>query len=106
MNDVKQILVITLSNIGDVVLTLPVIGALKENFKEALIDVVVGTRAKEVLEADPRIDRMYVYDKSLSFIGKFKFLLGLRKKSTTLSSTCVTASCLFFCVPDFPVNRP
>ncbi|MDP2942395.1 MAG: glycosyltransferase family 9 protein [Candidatus Omnitrophota bacterium] len=80
MNDVKQILVITLSNIGDVVLTLPVIGALKENFREALIDVVVGTRAKEVLEADPRIDRMYVYDKSLSFIGKFKFLLGLRKK--------------------------
>jgi ADP-heptose:LPS heptosyltransferase len=79
MNDVKRILVITLSNIGDVVLTLPVLGALKENFREALIDVVVGTRAKEIFEVDPRIDKMYVYDKSLSMFGKLKFLLDLRK---------------------------
>ena len=80
MNDIKQILVITLSNIGDAVLTLPVIGALKENFKEAQIDVVVGPRAKEIFEVDPRIDKMYVYDKSLSLLGKLKFLLELRKK--------------------------
>lgn len=80
MNDIKQILIITLSNIGDVVLTLPVIGALKENFRQARIDVVVGTRAKEIFEVDPRIDKMYIYDKSLSLIGKFKFLLDLRKQ--------------------------
>lgn len=80
MNNIKQILVITLSNIGDVVLTLPVIGALRENFKDARIEVVVGPRAKEIFEADPRIDKMYVYDKSLSLLGKFKFLLSLKEK--------------------------
>lgn len=84
MNDVKQILVVTLSNIGDAVLTLPVIGALRENFKEAQIDVAVGPRAKEIFEADPRIDKMYVYDKSLSLLGKFKFLLSLKKKKYNL----------------------
>lgn len=80
MNDIKQILVVSLSNIGDAVLTLPVIGALRENFKEARIDVVVGPRAKEIFEADPRIDKMYVYDKALSLPGKFKFLLDLNRK--------------------------
>lgn len=79
MDNIHTILVITLSNIGDVVLTLPVIGALKKNFSQALIDVVVGARAMEVFEVDPRINRMYIYDKSLPLPGKIKFLLNLRK---------------------------
>jgi ADP-heptose:LPS heptosyltransferase len=79
MNNINRILVITLSNIGDVVLTLPVIGALNENFRQARIDVVVGNRAKEVFEVDPRIEKTYVYDKSLSLPGKIKFLFNLRK---------------------------
>ncbi len=78
MKDVKRILVITLSNIGDVILTLPVIGALRQNFKYASIDVVVGPRAKEVFEADPRISKMYVYDKASSLTQKLKLLLLLR----------------------------
>lgn len=80
MKEIKRILVITLSNIGDVALGLPVIGVLKNNFKEAHIAVVVGPRAKEVFEVDPRIDRMFVYDKAMSFWGKIKFLFDLRKE--------------------------
>ncbi len=79
MEDVKKILVVTLSNIGDVVLTLPVIGALRENFKDATIDVVAGPRATELFEADPRIGKLYVYDKSSTLASKIMLLARLRR---------------------------
>ncbi len=85
MKDIKRILVITLSNIGDVVLTLPVIGALKQNFKSAAIDVVVGPRAKEAFEVDPRIEKMYVYDKSVSLVQKLQFIQSLRRNRYDLT---------------------
>ena len=78
MENVNKILVVTLSNIGDVVLTLPVIGALREDFKDAEIDVVVGPRAKEIFETDPRIGKMYIYDKSSSLVSKARLLARLR----------------------------
>jgi ADP-heptose:LPS heptosyltransferase len=80
MKNVNKILVVTLSNIGDAVLTLPVIGALRDDFKGASIDVVAGPRAKEIFESDPRINRVCVYDKAATVISKIGFLLGLRKE--------------------------
>lgn len=80
MEGVKKILVVTLSNIGDVVLTLPVIGALRHNFRDAEVDVVVGPRAKEIFEADPRINSMYIYDKRSSLVSKAILLSRLRRK--------------------------
>lgn len=85
MNDIKRILVITLSNIGDVMLTLPVIGALQQNFKYASIDVVVGPRAKEAFEVDPRINKMYVYDKTTSLMQKVKLILRLKRNKYDLA---------------------
>ncbi len=110
MNNINRILVITLSNIGDVVLTLPVIGALKENFSQARIDVVVGARAREVFEADPRINKMYVYDKSLPLSGKIKFLLNLRKGKYDLVVDLRNSLFSFLLRPRFsskpPLNLP
>lgn len=79
MEGIKKILVVTLSNIGDVILTLPVIGALHDNFNEAAIDVVTGPRAREIFEKDPRIGRAYIYDKAVSLASKIRFLLELRR---------------------------
>ena len=39
---VRKILVVTLSNLGDVVLTLPVFRALKKAFPAAVLDAVAG----------------------------------------------------------------
>ncbi len=61
--EIKKILVITLSNIGDVILTTPVLEALKENFPQGLLDVLVGPRGKEVLEKDSGIRKLIIYDK-------------------------------------------
>lgn len=85
MKDVKRISVITLSNIGDVMLTLPVIGALRGNFKNASIDIVVGPRAKEIFETDPRIEKIYVYDKATSLMKKLKLILRLRRNRYDLA---------------------
>ncbi|MDP6685593.1 MAG: glycosyltransferase family 9 protein, partial [Candidatus Omnitrophota bacterium] len=68
----------TLSNIGDVVLTLPVLSCLKENFTGAKIDVVVGPRPKEVFAKDPRIGTVFVYDKHADLKEKFSFIKKLR----------------------------
>ncbi|MDD5072918.1 MAG: glycosyltransferase family 9 protein [Candidatus Omnitrophica bacterium] len=79
MENIKKILVVTLSNIGDVVLTFPVIGALRENFKDAAIDVVAGPRAAELFEGDPRIGKMYVYHNSEPPVSKIRLLVRLRR---------------------------
>jgi len=74
-----KILFVTLSNIGDVVLTLPIFSALKSKFPESSIDVVVGPRPKEVFIKDPRVDKIFTYDKHSSLIEKIKFINMLRK---------------------------
>ncbi|OQA57834.1 MAG: Lipopolysaccharide core heptosyltransferase RfaQ [Candidatus Omnitrophica bacterium ADurb.Bin277] len=82
MKPVKEpgsILVVTLSNIGDVVMTTPVIMALRMRFPEARITVVVGPKAKPVLEKSKAIQRIVVYDKKADLWGKWEFLLELWK---------------------------
>jgi len=72
-NAINKILFITLSNIGDVVLTLPALDSLRENFPQAKITVLAGPRPKEIFENNPHIDRLIVYDKH----AKLKEKIGL-----------------------------
>ena len=74
-----NLLVVTLSNFGDVILTTPVIMALAEKFPQARITVVVGPRARSVLQRSPAVHRIVVYDKTAPWFRKLKFLLELRK---------------------------
>ncbi|MCX5687883.1 MAG: glycosyltransferase family 9 protein [Candidatus Omnitrophica bacterium] len=78
LNNVHKILFITLSNIGDVILTLPVLSALKDNFPDAIIDVVVGPRPEQVFEKYPRINRVFVYDKHARLKDKAVFIKKLK----------------------------
>ncbi len=73
----KRILVITLSNIGDVILTTPVIMALHAHFPEAKMTVVVGPRAKDVLAGSRFIDKLVIYDKHASLPEKWRFWRSL-----------------------------
>jgi len=45
---INRILVITLSNIGDIVLTTPVLSVLRKRFPYAGIDVLGGPNGKEI----------------------------------------------------------
>ena len=59
---IKSILVISLSWIGDVLLTTPVLGVLKDNFPPAKITVLAGKIAYPLLERHVLVDRVLIFD--------------------------------------------
>ncbi len=83
--DINKILFITLSNIGDVILTLPVLSALKDNFPDAKIDVVIGPRPKEIFSKDPGVNRIFTYDKHASLKEKLDFIKKLKRERYDLA---------------------
>jgi len=73
--DVKNILVIKLRHIGDVLLTVPVFRALRETFPGAQISALVNSGTEDVLAGNPLIDEIIVFDRSV--------------KSTSLLIKCI-----------------
>ncbi len=79
-SEVKKVFFIALSNIGDCILTLPVLDALKENFPQALFTVMVGPKARELFVGDNRVERLITYEKKKSWRDNAKFTLDLREE--------------------------
>lgn len=75
---IKKILVITLSNIGDVILTFPAIDIVRENFPEAKLSVVVGPRAEGLFKGNPYFSKIYVFNKRQDLLTTIKWVLALR----------------------------
>lgn len=80
LKNVNSILIITLSNIGDVILTTPVIDALIKNFPGAKIDLICGPRAIDLFKNDPAFRQVTLFDKFSSLSDKIKFIFKLRKQ--------------------------
>lgn len=78
---INKILFITLSNIGDVILTLPVLDCLRARFPEPEITVLVGPRPKEIFENNPYIHKVIVYDKHAPVKEKIKLFNNLKKEN-------------------------
>jgi heptosyltransferase II len=72
----KHILVISMTNIGDVVLTCPVIDILRKDFPQAKIDVVTGPKAVSLFADNPDI-RVKVFEKRSSLRQKVAWFLDL-----------------------------
>lgn len=81
---VKRILIITLSNVGDIVLTTPVAEAIIKEFPGAALDVMVGPNGKEIFESHEKIAETVIYDKKSPFSEKFALFRKLRKKKYDL----------------------
>lgn len=84
---IKKILVIKLRHIGDVLLSVPVFRALRENFPEAYITVLVNSGTEEVLETSPFIDEIIAFDRSIKkmnfpqkYTKEISFLRMIRRK--------------------------
>lgn len=58
-----KILVIQLRRIGDVLLTTPVLRALRRKFNEARIDFLVEKPGAEILAGNPYVNNLLIYDK-------------------------------------------
>lgn len=72
----KRILVVSLTNIGDVVLTCPVIDILRRDFPQAKMDVVTGPKAVSLFKDNPDI-RIKVFDKQAPLRQKFAWFSDL-----------------------------
>ncbi|MDP1853334.1 MAG: glycosyltransferase family 9 protein [Candidatus Omnitrophota bacterium] len=73
-----KILFIALSNIGDCILTLPVLDLLIEEYPGAEFSVICGPRAKEVFENNTFVKKIIIYDKKGSMREKINFIAKLR----------------------------
>ncbi len=80
MKKINKALFITLSNIGDVILTLPALDILRQGFPEAKITVMSGPRPKEVFKDNPAADRFIVFDKHASLKENIKLFNHLKKE--------------------------
>ncbi len=77
-----NILIVKLSAIGDVIHALPVSYAIRESFPEARVTWAVEPPAREILEGNPCIDEILLFEKKRfkSFGGFFENFGPLRKK--------------------------
>ncbi|HOW34936.1 MAG TPA: glycosyltransferase family 9 protein [Candidatus Omnitrophota bacterium] len=82
---IKNILVVSLSNLGDVILTFPVVDILKENFPVANLHVVVGPKAKSFFKDNPHIAKVHIFNKHDSGINQLRWVLHLRKEQFDLA---------------------
>lgn len=82
MSDFRSVVVIQTAFIGDVILTLPLIQAVRTHFPGAAVDVVVIPKSKELFENHPDIREVIVFDKK----GADGGLRGLRRTASRLKS--------------------
>lgn len=77
---INKILVISLTNIGDVVLTFPVIDVLKRDFPNAELSLVVGPKAASLVVGNPHFKEVHIFDKHQPLLKTFQWISSLREK--------------------------
>ena len=81
--DAPRILITRTDRIGDLVLTTPLFKALREKFPKAWIATVVFLEHREIVQGNPYLDEVILYDKKgneRGLWGQFRFSQKLRSK--------------------------
>src|SRR5574344_1147191 len=103
MNDLqppsrRKILIIRFSSIGDIVLTTPIIRAIKKQIPNAEVHFLVKKQNEILLQSNPYIDKIHSYKRDMDMLIKelqqehFDFIVDLQKnlrsKKITQSLNC------------------
>lgn len=86
-----KILVIRFSSIGDVVLTTPIVRALKRKLPNVEIHYLTKKSFSGILDHNPNIDKLFTIDRSISEVidalkvEKYDYLIDLHKNARTFS---------------------
>ena len=81
MNQAKRILVFTTNWLGDALFLSPFLLALKENFAQSHLAVLLVPRVKEIFQNSPNVDEMIIYDeKDRSLISRLGLIFKLHKE--------------------------
>ena len=84
-----KILLVKFRNIGDVLLTTPLVSNLKASYKDAQIDIAVNLYTEPMINLNPKINKVIIYDrkvvKAFSLLKKIykeiKFFYSFRKEN-------------------------
>lgn len=86
-----KILVVRFSSIGDVVLTTPIVRALKLQIPNAEVHFITKKAFKEVLEHNPHMDKLYTIETSISEVlpelknERYDYIIDLHRNARTLA---------------------
>lgn len=85
--DVKKILIIKLRHIGDVLLTVPAIRALRDGLPGARVSALVNSGTEDMLTGNPILDEVICFDRTVKdtsvirrIRGEAGFVRGLRRR--------------------------
>jgi len=81
----RNILVVRLDRMGDVVLSTPALKALRDAYPESRITFMVRPYVRDIAEGNPSVDEVIIYDKVKGLSDNIKFIKGLRKKKFDLA---------------------
>ncbi len=84
----KKIIIVRLDRIGDVLLSTPVIKTLRDVYPNSYIAFMVRPYARAIVEGNPYLDKVIVYDKEgreKGLFGNLKFIWYLRKNKFDLA---------------------
>ena len=98
---IEKILVISLSNIGDVILTTPVISLLRQRFPQSYLAVMVGPKAESLFQNSSTIDKLLIFDKKEPLGKKVKLLWDLWKNRFDLVIDLRNTAIPFFIWPRY-----
>src|SRR3989338_4503008 len=73
----KRVLIIGPSNIGDAILAGGVVAAVRDQYPNAHLTLVVGGRAQALFAGDPRIQTLVNADAFSSAVGRLRLTLSL-----------------------------
>ncbi|RME34373.1 MAG: glycosyltransferase family 9 protein [Gammaproteobacteria bacterium] len=85
MSEKPRILLVTLSNIGDAVLTTPVLEALAGRWPERRIDLVADRRSAEIFTRAPWLGQIHYRDKRAGWRGLVRLIHSLRRRRYELA---------------------
>jgi len=94
--NVKKILFITLSNIGDVILTTPTLEALHSKFPNATFDIVGDKRSEILFKYCSYLDIFFEKNKGLGWRGVLLLIKKLRRKKYDLAVDLRSDGILYF----------
>ena len=88
MRSYQNILIVRTDRIGDVILTTPAIAALRQAYPNARLTIMVTPATREIVEDNPHLDEVIVYDQKGAHKGVrgfFKFINYLRQQKFDLA---------------------
>ena len=76
LQEYKKILLIRLDEIGDIVLTTPLLREMRSNYPEADITLIVKPQVYNLVELCPYVNKVMTFDR---YVGRFSFIFNIIK---------------------------